>query len=315
MKEKIKKVKQKLAILKRVAIVFTVLAITHLSYTFYEKYNQLKSEFWESISDVLYDEYFPDRDMYYADDDFYKILASSEHENDNVEKLVDYEITNGDYRGYIEELKEHYKGNNKIIDSIIKERRENIRNEIIEKRIKYSAKIESEKEQHKLDSLWEIQSQKFELARDEIVAKENIFSHFSVAYILGVIIGESVIPIIFWLFWFIIKMKLRDLFDLDKNRKIELIKNHPKYAHDYISKYESLTELEKSKILNQFQFTEKHNNLIQEYYLPIIEEQRIDEKNELELKLKTALELGNITQDEFDSKIGYSRASKYKKNL
>jgi len=304
MKEKIKKSTKKIAILKRLALVFTVLALTHLSYTFYEKYYQLKSEYRDSIFDELYFDEFHLND-YQVDDDLIYDLAYANHINDNIDESVE--------KIYEQQKKQELNAGEYWIGESVN--RDDIRDEIIEKRAKYSAKIESEKEQHRLDLLRDIQLQKFELARGEKVARENIFSHFSVAYVLFVIIGESVIPLFFWLFWLINKMRLRNLLDLDKHRKIDLIKNHPKYAHDYNSKYESLSELEKSKILNQFQFTEKHNNLIQAYYLPILEEQRIDEKNELELKLKTALELGNITQDEFDSKIGFSRASKYKKNL
>ena len=74
MKEKIKKIKKKIAILKRVALVFTVLALTHLSYTFYEKYNQLKSEYRDSIFDELYYDEFHLND-YQVDDDLIYDLA------------------------------------------------------------------------------------------------------------------------------------------------------------------------------------------------------------------------------------------------
>jgi hypothetical protein len=318
MKEKIKKIKKTLAILKVVAIVITVLAMLHLSYVFNIKYLELKSVYIEKFSNELHDKYFEEFDAYYVDYDeeiYYYDIAKTEHIKDDVEKIVDFYMTRKDELGFTEELREYYINDKNKFDSKIKERREKFKVDIIENRIKHSAKIAIEKEQHRLDSLWEIQSQKFEIARDEKVARENIVSHFPFAYILGAIMGSSIIPLFFWLLWLIFKMKLGKLLDLDKHRKIELIKNHPNYANDYNSKYKSLSDLEKSKILNQMQFIEKHNNLIQEYYLPILEEQRVIEKNKLELKLKTALELGNITQDEFDKKIGYSRSSKYKKNL
>ena len=132
----------------------------------------------------------------------------------------------------------------------------------------------------------------------------------SISYILyffGGILGESIIPLIFWLIWFFYKKRLQELNELEDNRKIDLIRNHSIYSQQYNTKYESLLDLEKSKILNQSNFKEKLNKLIQEYYVQILEEQNIKEKNELEDKLKTALELGNITQAEYDQKIELSK--------
>lgn len=305
MRKKINNTEKTLTILKVLSLSVTLMAILYLSSVFYTKYFELKSSYFEKVSDELHDKYVPDFDIHYIDyeeEDYYYSTAKSEHFDDNVEKLIDYEFSNGKYYGYTESLKEQYKSNDKIIDSIVKETRKQIRNEIIEKRIQYSAKIAIEKEQHRLDALRNIQLQKLEKAINRKVSNENIISHFSAAFIVGAFIGSSIIPLLFWLIWLLFKMRLRKLFDLDKHRKIELIKSHPKYAHDYNEKYESLLDLEKSKILNQLQFIEKHNNLIQRYYLPIIEEQRIDEKKELEIKLKAALQQGNITQDEFDKR-------------
>jgi hypothetical protein len=319
MKNKINKTKRNLVILRNVSIAITLLAVISLSYILFEKYNDLKQDVEQSIKDELYNE-IP-FDFYYVDADdernFYN-SARAEHLNDNVEKVVDFYIDNhpvdgSSNRGYINELKEEYKNEKKILDSEIKRIRLKIRNEIIWNRIKNTAEKAIDKEQRELDYLKDIESEKIETLADKKVQNENIIKHFSIPYLLGAIFGASILPILFWLIWLFLKTRLKKLFELEKNRKIELIKNHQKFANEYTGKYGSLLELEKSKIINESQFIDKHYNLIQDYYLRIIEEKRIDEKNDLEMKLKTALDLGNITQDEFDSKIGYSRASKYKK--
>lgn len=317
MKDKINNTKRNLVILRNVSIAITIFAVISLTYILFEKYNDLKLNFTQSIRDELYDEKTP-FDFYYIDADeeqnFYN-LAKAEHSNDNVEKVVDSYINNhpiygSSNREYIEALKDEYKNEKKLLDSEIKQIRLKLRNEIIWNRIKNTAEKAIDKEQHELDSLSDIESEKIEILAERKVKNENIIKYFSIPYLFGAIFGASILPILFWLIWLFLKTRLKKLFKLEKNQKIELIENHHEFTNEYSRKYESLLELERSKIINESQFIEKHDNLIQDYFLRIMEEKRIDEKNELEMKLKTALDLGNITQDEFDSKIGYSRASK-----
>jgi uncharacterized protein YggU (UPF0235/DUF167 family) len=291
--------------------------VISLSYILFEKYNDLKLNIEQSIKDELYNE-IPPFDFYYVDADekrnFYD-LARAEHLNDNVEKVVDVYIDNHPEDGsanreIIEVYKEEYKNEKQKLDSKIEQIRLKIRNEIVWNRIKNTAEKAIDKKQRELDSLRDIESEKIEILAGKKVQNENIIKHFSIPYLLGAFFGASILPILFWLIWLFLKTRLKKLFKLEKNQKIETIENHQEFANEYTRKFESLLELERSKIINESQFIEKHDNLIQYYYLRIMEEKRIDEKNELEMKLKTALDLGNITQEEFDSKIGYSRASK-----
>jgi hypothetical protein len=78
---------------------------------------------------------------------------------------------------------------------------------------------------------------------------------------------------------------------------------------EFQSKYISLEDLERSKIITNDQFNQKRIQLIKEYYKTILEEQKMADRAELEIKLKTALELGTITQEEYDIKLGRFRFS------
>lgn len=292
MQEKIEQTEKSLETSWKITLSITLLALLHLSYIFYSKYTNLKAEYFEKTynelsDDLLFGERFVDKDFIYD-------MKYAEHVNDNIDDRVE--------KIYIERKKEEINaGNNWIGESVS---REDIREEIREKRAKYYADIEAVNAQQLLDLQWEKKYEKLNSATEKKVSEKNIFSYFSISYIIGAILGESIIPLIFWLIWRNLKLKLSNLYESDKCLKIELIKNHTQYANDFNLRLESLSDLEKSKILSSTQINKKQHNLIKEYYSKILDEQRLKQDKEKEIKLKTALELGNITQEEYDLKMG-----------
>lgn len=292
MQEKIEQTEKSLETSWKISFSITLLALFHLSYILYSKYINLKVEYVEKTynelsDDLLFGERIVDKDFIYD-------MKYAEHVNDNIDDRVE--------KIYIERKKEEINaGNNWIGESVS---REDIREEIREKRAKYYADIEAVNAQQLLDLQWEKKYEKLNSATEKKVSEKNIFSYFSISYIIGAILGESIIPLIFWLIWRNLKLKLSNLYESDKCLKIELIKNHTQYANDFNLRLESLSDLEKSKILSSTQINKKQHNLIKEYYSKILDEQRLKQDKEKEIKLKTALELGNITQEEYDLKMG-----------
>lgn len=137
--------------------------------------------------------------------------------------------------------------------------------------------------------------------------KAGLIPRGFIPYLIGGILGAAIIPAIFFIFFKGSRQKLQNLIEEEIKLKIDQIRQHPLYSSEFESKFNSLNELEKSKILTKDQYEKKRDILIQDYYKHIIQEQRIAKREELELKLKTALDLGTITQREFDNKMGYSR--------
>ncbi len=128
-----------------------------------------------------------------------------------------------------------------------------------------------------------------------------------ITYFIGGLLGAIIIPSIFFILYKGSNKKMKNLIEEEINGKIEEIKCHPIFSSEFELKLNSLNELEKSNVLAKDQFIERRNALIQHFYKEIIQEQRIAKRQELEIKLKTALDLGTISQIEFDNKMGYSR--------
>lgn len=311
---KINRLKSNLQIFRDTSIVITILAMISLIYILNERYEDLKLSFDSKVRNELYDEWQKTRDddFYYIDSEeeelFYSLAREEyreKHLNDNLEDSINF-YYNSDHREEIEWLisakKEENTYDKKVIDSLIKAIRLEIRNKLIWKRVKSIAVEAISKEQYRLDSLENIETNRFELLVENKVKNENILMHFSLSYLFGAFFGASILPLLFWFIWAQLKTNLNKIIELEKNRKIEKIKVHKKYSSEYYRKYESLLDLKKSNIINEYQYTTKHDDLIQYYSIKMMEEIRNEEKNELKIKLKTALELGNITQDEFDLK-------------
>jgi hypothetical protein len=128
-----------------------------------------------------------------------------------------------------------------------------------------------------------------------------------ITYLIGGLLGTAIIPVVFFILFKGSNQKLKNLLEEEINQKIEEIKRHPLFSSEFDLKLNSLNELEKSKILSNDQYLNKRNALIQDFYKEIVQEQRIAKRKELEIKLKTALDLGTISQREFDNRMGYSR--------
>jgi hypothetical protein len=311
---KINRLKSNLQIFRNWSIVITILAMISLIYILNERYEDLKMSFDSKVRTELYDEWQKTRDddFYYIDSEeeelFYSLARQEykeKHLNDNLEDSVDF-YYNSDHREeiewYISAKKEENTYDKKKIDSLIKSIRLEIRNKLIWKRINSIAKEAISKEQYRIDSLSDIELNSIEFITQYRVKNENILTHFPISYLFGAFFGASIIPLFFWLIWALLKTNLKNTIESEKNRKIQQIKGHKIFSSEYIRKYESLLDLKESNIINQNQFTTKHDDLIQYYSIKIIEEIRYEEKNELKIKLRTALEIGNITQDEFDLK-------------
>lgn len=288
MQEKINRLTKKTETLKSVFIIISILSVIHLTYTLNNKYNESKDKYFDELFNELKDVIVTVPD--FVDEEMIFDICYSKHQNDNVDNQVDSLFT-------IRKKEELNAGDDWIGKEVTRER---IKNEILEKRVKYSAEIEINKEQKKLDAERELEYRDLEVEINKKMQERNFFSFLPFTYILGLFLGESIIPFFLWLLWKTKKQKLVYLKNEDTIRKIEIIKNNSQYGNEFNLKLESLSELEESSILDNSQFTEKKNILIQEYSLKIEDDQSIIRNEDLVNKLKKALELGNITLDEFE---------------
>ena len=296
MKEKINKSRQALSKLKNAAILITFISLAYSTYTIYERYDQLKSEFDSSVKQKLYDDYFC---CDYWGDVSNEIdqRANENHINDVVDDhVIDQWIKrNLSEMGTMDTSTYNYYWKN-TDRSLVKE-------QIINYRIKKEQDIEHEKQRLKEDSIFNIRFAKIEKEAEIQTSQENIFARLPIAYLFGVLFGTSILPLIFWLLYNWKNSQLKKLIEEDLNYKKEEILSHPKFRLEFQSKYLSLEDLERSKIITHDQFNQKRIQLITEYYQSILEEKKIATRAELEIKLKTALELGTITQEEYDNKL------------
>ena len=136
-------------------------------------------------------------------------------------------------------------------------------------------------------------------------SKENIIFHFPFSYILGVILGTMFFPFICWLLWYIEKLKINKIIEKERNKKIEVINSHPQYGIEFNKKKESLDELNKMQILKIDEFNQKLDVLINEYFVIIENEMKIQKTEEIKIKLLEAYELGSISKDELNEKLNF----------
>jgi hypothetical protein len=302
MKEKIKKSRQTVSNLKNATILITFVSLAFSTYTIFERYDQLKSDFNSSVKQKLYDEYFC---CDYWGDVSNEIdeRANENHINDVVdEHIIDQWIKrNLSEMGTMDTSTYNYYWKN-TDRSLVKE-------QIINYRIKKEQDIEHEKQRLKEDSIFNVRFAKIEKEAEIQTAQENIFARLPIAYLFGALLGTSILPLIFWFLYNWKKSQLTKLIEEDLNNKKEQILSHSKLRLEFQSKYISLEDLERSKIITNDQFNQKRIQLIKEYYKTILEEQKMADRAELEIKLKTALELGTITQEEYDIKLGRFRFS------
>jgi hypothetical protein len=272
------------------------------TYTIFERYDQLKSDFNSSVKQKLYDEYFC---CDYWGDVSNEIdeRANENHINDVVdEHIIDQWIKrNLSEMGTMDTSTYNYYWKN-TDRSLVKE-------QIINYRIKKEQDIEHEKQRLKEDSIFNVRFAKIEKEAEIQTAQENIFARLPIAYLFGALLGTSILPLIFWFLYNWKNSQLTKLIEEDLNNKKEQILSHSKLRLEFQSKYISLEDLERSKIITNDQFNQKRIQLIKEYYKTILEEQKMADRAELEIKLKTALELGTITQEEYDIKLGRFRFS------
>jgi hypothetical protein len=209
MKENLNKTKQSVENLKKAATIITLISIIYSSYVLYEKYHDLKLEFDSSVRQRLFDKYFC---CDYWGDVSNEIdqRAYENHFNDSIEDfIIDAWIKRdmSEMGAMDTSLYNYYWENND---------RSLIRDRIINYRIKKEQDIEQEKERQKEDSITIERSNIIEKEAEIQTANENIISHIPLAYVLGVLGSTLVLPLVFWLFFYLRTIQLKKLIDLEK---------------------------------------------------------------------------------------------------
>jgi hypothetical protein len=125
----------------------------------------------------------------------------------------------------------------------------------------------------------------------------------SFSYLLGSFFGAFAIPILLLLIWRLFQIRLNDLIFMKSKYKKDKITNHFKYGSEFEIKLNSLNDLFESKIIDKNRFDQNIEKIVDEYFLLISQEEKKIKDKELVEKLKTALELGTISQIEYEEKL------------
>lgn len=298
--KKINQIKKNVIILKKVAVFVSLLVASFSSYVVYEKYDEMKFEFSVSVFNSLEDKYFCCD--YWGDvKDQIRQTVEDHYYNEKIDEKVIDAIIRRDLKSLEKSdtllIVNYWRYSWKDMD------RSEIEDLVIQYRIEEEQNIEIDKQKSIEDS---ISNERYDIINKEVekqIANKNFFSYFPVAYIIGIVIGTSIIPFIFWFLWYYEKYKLKKVIENEKIKKRELILAHPKYGSEFNNKIESLIELKNSQILKIDEFNQKLEILVNEYGKIIQNEIENSKNEEIKIKLQNAYELGNISEDELNEKL------------
>ena len=143
--------------------------------------------------------------------------------------------------------------------------------------------------------------EKYNLLKSGFGSSED-FVIFFLSYFIGGLLGASVLPIIFWVFYILTKKIIKNKIIRDLNREIKLFENNNLTSAIFVKKSQSLFDLKKKKIITLDEFEIKYVKLFEECRA-ILKIENYNKKNqEIIQSLDDAFANGIISKKEYLSK-------------